>query len=156
MEEQARQCQILVIWTDCDREGEGIGFEIIDVCRRQNSRLQIFRAKFSEITPTAINRAIATLGPPNKALSDAVDVRSELDLRIGAAFTRFQTVRLQKKFGGPLVDHVISYGSCQFPTLGFVVERYKAIENFVAEEFWKIEGKLLNFFLCHVLVSKVI
>jgi len=33
----------------------------------------------------------------------------------------------------------VSYGSCQFPTLGFVVERYKAREAFQSEEFWKIE-----------------
>ncbi len=71
--------------------------------------------------------------------SQAVDVRQELDLRIGAAFTRFQTMRLQKKFG-ELGQQLISYGSCQFPTLGFVVERYKAIESFVPENFWKIKG----------------
>ena len=34
---------------------------------------------------------------------------------------------------------LISYGSCQFPTLGFVVERYKAIQDFVGEAFWKIK-----------------
>ena len=33
---------------------------------------------------------------------------------------------------------MISYGSCQFPTLGFVVERYKAIQDFVREPFLKI------------------
>lgn len=33
LEREVRQCQALVIWTDCDREGENIGFEIIDVCK---------------------------------------------------------------------------------------------------------------------------
>lgn len=33
----------------------------------------------------------------------------------------------------------MSYGSCQFPTLGFVVERYKAIKDFIEEDFWKLE-----------------
>jgi DNA topoisomerase-3 len=140
LQEQARLCDILVIWTDCDREGEGIGFEVIDVCTAINPRLNVYRAKFSELTPTAITRAWRNLERPNKNLSNAVDVRSELDLRIGAAFTRFQTIRLQKRFP-TLADKLISYGSCQFPTLGFVVERYKAIQNFVVEEFWKIEGK---------------
>ena len=59
----------------------------------------------------------------------------------GAAFTRFQTLRLQKVFPEVLADKLISYGSCQFPTLGFVVERYKAREQFQPEQFWKIEGK---------------
>jgi len=140
LESLAPRAQVLVIWTDCDREGEGIGFEIISVCTAINPRLQIYRAKFSEMTPTAVNRAWSTLGRPDKRLSDAVDVRSELDLRIGAAFTRFQTLRLQRKFPHLLSDRVISYGSCQFPTLGFVVERYKAIQDFIPEDFWKIEG----------------
>lgn len=58
----------------------------------------------------------------------------------GAAFTRYQTMRLQKVFPEILAKSLISYGSCQFPTLGFVVERYKDIENFIPEKFWKIRG----------------
>uniref|UniRef100_A0A452H4E8 DNA topoisomerase n=1 Tax=Gopherus agassizii TaxID=38772 RepID=A0A452H4E8_9SAUR len=91
LEREARQCQALVIWTDCDREGENIGFEIIHVCKA------------------------------------------------GAAFTRFQTLRLQKLFPDVLAEQLISYGSCQFPTLGFVVERFKAIQAFVPEAFYKIK-----------------
>lgn len=45
-----------------------------------------FRAKFSEITKQSIERALQTLGEPDEAISDAVDVRSELDLRIGIDF----------------------------------------------------------------------
>lgn len=58
----------------------------------------------------------------------------------GAAFTRFQTLRLRKIFPDILADQLISYGSCQFPTLGFVVERFKAIQAFVPEAFYKIKG----------------
>ncbi|XP_032303443.1 DNA topoisomerase 3-alpha isoform X2 [Coturnix japonica] len=91
LEREVQQCQALVIWTDCDREGENIGFEIIHVCKA------------------------------------------------GAAFTRFQTLRLRKIFPEVLADQLISYGSCQFPTLGFVVERFKAIQAFVPEAFYKIK-----------------
>lgn len=37
-----------------------------------------------------------------------------------------------------LHKHIISYGSCQFPTLGFVVERWLARENFIPEPYWKL------------------
>lgn len=33
-------------------------------------------------------------------------------------------------------------GSCQFPTLGFVVERYNEVQNFVSEPFWFIHAAL--------------
>ncbi|XP_038212166.1 DNA topoisomerase 3-alpha [Zerene cesonia] len=139
LEREIRSCQGLIIWTDCDREGENIGFEIIEVCSAIKNNLRIFRAKFSEITAISVRRALQNLEQPNKNISDAVDVRQELDLRIGAAFTRFQTLRLQKVFPSKLAQSLVSYGSCQFPTLGFVVERYRAVENFVSETFWKIK-----------------
>ena len=81
-----RSCNGLIIWTDCDREGENIGFEIIDVCKMIKPDLQIYRAKFSEITSVSVYRALQNLGQPNKNISDAVDVRQELDLRIGIFF----------------------------------------------------------------------
>ena len=60
----------------------------------------------------------------------------------GAAFTRFQTLRLQQVFPDVLAEQLISYGSCQFPTLGFVVERFKQVQKFVPEPFWKLKGML--------------
>ena len=139
LEREAKSSKWLIIWTDCDREGENIGYEIIEVCQAVNRNLRIFRAQFSEITKHSVEAAINSLVQPNPLVSAAVEVRKELDLRIGAAFTRFQTIRLQKKFQS-ISEQLISYGTCQFPTVGFVVERYKAIERFVPESFWKIKG----------------
>ncbi|KAG8194684.1 hypothetical protein JTE90_027999 [Oedothorax gibbosus] len=139
LESEVRNCQYLIIWTDGDREGENIGFEIIEVCQKIQPNITVLRARFSEITTQAIQRACANLAPPDKRISDAVNVRRELDLRIGAAFTRFQTLRLKRVFPDILGNQLISYGSCQFPTLGFVVERYKQVQAFIPEAFWKLK-----------------
>uniref|UniRef100_A0A4Y0BNI3 DNA topoisomerase n=2 Tax=Anopheles funestus TaxID=62324 RepID=A0A4Y0BNI3_ANOFN len=139
LEREVRGCSALIIWTDCDREGENIGFEIIEVCRAVKPQLRVLRAKFSEITAPSIKRAVENLIQPDARQNDAVNVRSELDLRIGAAFTRYQTLRLQKAFPQDISNNLVSYGSCQIPTLGFVAQRYKEIENFIPQPFWKIK-----------------
>eukprot|EP00466_Bigelowiella_natans_P007193 jgi/Bigna1/57958/fgenesh1_pm.42_\ len=133
---EARKAQWLVLWLDCDREGENIAFEVIQVCCSANRNLRISRAQFSSLIPADIWRAVRSLRDPNENHSIAVDTRQELDLRLGAAFTRWQTMHFQKRFEG--VDGVVSYGPCQFPTLGFVVERFLERESFVSEPFWKI------------------
>jgi DNA topoisomerase-3 len=76
----------------------------------------------------------------DEAQANAVSARIELDLRLGAAFTRMQTMALQNMIPvqGDERAKVISYGSCQFPTLGFVVDRYLRVRNFVPEPFWYI------------------
>lgn len=134
-----RSCGALIIWTDCDREGENIGYEIIDVCRSLKPNIPVYRAKFSEITAASIKRALQNIGQPDERQSQAVDVRSELDLRIGAAFTRFQTLRYQSVFPTQ-VDGLVSYGSCQIPTLGFVARRFMEVEKFIPQPFWKIKS----------------
>ena len=46
---QARRSDLLMIWTDCDREGEHIGMEIVRVCRKAKPGIQVKRARFSAI-----------------------------------------------------------------------------------------------------------
>ncbi|TYH42488.1 hypothetical protein ES332_D11G066800v1 [Gossypium tomentosum] len=218
LEEEARRCQWLVLWLDCDREGENIAFEVINVCRAVNRHLTIRRARFSALIDREIHHAMQNLIDPNPWFSDAVDARQaiicflsgyfmcftlprisclngrplcccfyigtnvrgsaelccsgtsfflkvlcstyvsdsysdmcmgdmillthEIDLRIGASFTRFQTMLLRDKF---VIDSatddrnlVLSYGPCQFATLGFVVERYWEVQSHEPEEFWTI------------------
>jgi DNA topoisomerase-3 len=64
-----------VIWTDCDREGEAIGYDIIDVCKRHNRNIEVYRAHFSAMTFQDISGAMQRLTPPNRNLSEAVKVR---------------------------------------------------------------------------------
>lgn len=49
LEREARNSQTLMIWTDCDREGENIGAEIAEICRKANRQIIVKRARFSAI-----------------------------------------------------------------------------------------------------------
>ena len=49
LETEARRAQTLMIWTDCDREGENIGAEIAGVCRKVRAAITVRRARFSAI-----------------------------------------------------------------------------------------------------------
>lgn len=141
LEKLAKESQVLVLWLDCDREGEAIAFEVIEICRRVNSRLDVFRAIFSTVTREDMLRAYNDLKRPNPFLRDAVAVRQEVDLRLGAAFTRLQTLGMRNLFN--FQKKVISYGPCQLPTLGFVVERFIARRDFVPEKYWHITCEIL-------------
>ncbi|KAF1743658.1 hypothetical protein MXB_4917, partial [Myxobolus squamalis] len=77
-------------------------------------------------------------------MSKAVEARQELDMRIGCIFSRMQTTYLKREIVKLKDQKIISYGPCQFPTLGFVVERYNELKNFIAEKFWKIVVKHLK------------
>ncbi|GMH10402.1 hypothetical protein Nepgr_012243 [Nepenthes gracilis] len=142
LQEEARKCHWLILWLDCDREGENIAFEVVQVCTEGNHQLNIWRARFSALTDREIHEAVQNLVRPNQLFADAVDVRQEIDLRIGASFTRFQTMLLRDAFNFDFTSDnkslVLSYGPCQFPTLGFVVERYWEIQSHEPEEFWTI------------------
>ena len=61
---------------------------------------------------------------------------------MGCAFTRYQTLLFQKAFFAK-ERMTISYGPCQMPTLGFVVERYLEIKYFKPEKYWVIKAEII-------------
>ena len=71
--------------------------QVIDVCKRAKPQLVVKRARFSALIARDLHHAVSNLVEPNEKDSKAVDARQEIDLRIGASFTRMQTLLLQVK-----------------------------------------------------------
>ena len=151
----AAEADHLVLWLDCDAEGENIAHEVIGVTRRAleqkrargattspdgSPTRRVHRARFSAITKDALRDAFSNLVEPDAALSRSVDARQELDLRVGVAFTRLLTWRcvgLARQNFSPATK-IISYGPCQTPALSFCVDRAREIEAFVHEDYSKV------------------
>lgn len=165
LEREARGMDYLVLWLDCDREGENVCFEVIKCVQSAMKQPQsyrspqaagslrgsrghhgqppqtIFRARFSAVTPKDIDKAMLNLVEPNENEAQTVDARQELDLKVGVAFSRFQTRYFQGRYGN-LDSSVISYGPCQTPTLGFCVDRYDEIQSFKSRPYYCVDASL--------------
>lgn len=138
---ECRNADRLMIWTDCDREGEYIGWEIMQIALLKNSRLGAegtWRAQFSHLEPAHIVAAARDPKELDMKLVQAVECRKEFDLRVGLSFTRLLT-NVFKSRGLVGEREVVSYGTCQFPTLSFVVDRYLRVKNFTSEPFWTLD-----------------
>ncbi|KAE9547921.1 hypothetical protein FO519_008869 [Halicephalobus sp. NKZ332] len=134
--EVSRGCDVVVLWLDCDLEGEAICYEVLE-CIKDSINTPptgdimdvVFRAKFSaaEDAPKAINNLIK----PNFLQNLANIAKHDLDLRIGVVFSRFQTAVLRSQLRNLDIPHV-SFGPCQTPCLAFCVERYHKTINYKA------------------------
>ncbi|XP_065020236.1 DNA topoisomerase 3-beta isoform X4 [Musa acuminata AAA Group] len=87
---EAQGCTYLVLWLDCDREGENICYEVIEctgIHETGPGRI-IYRARFSSVTEKDIFNAMENLVGPNKDEALAVDARQEIDLKVAVMFQK--------------------------------------------------------------------
>lgn len=92
---ESKYAQGLYIWTDCDREGEYIGTEIVNIAKKANPKIEVKRARFNNLEKMHIIKAAHQPFDIDQRQVNAVAARIEFDLRTGSAFTRFQTLSLQ-------------------------------------------------------------
>lgn len=126
----------IVFATDNDHEGELIAYEAMLVAKEVLSKPNYMRMRFNTVTENELRKAWRSLesdlnwGWVEKAL-----FRHKFDLIVGAAYTRLLTLTARKN--GVAVK-LVSYGSCQTPTLWFVYERDMEIRNFKPETYYVI------------------
>ena len=130
----AKRANKIILACDYDREGENIGFEAKTLAE-EVTKVPVARARFSALSPKEVKKAFENLMEPDYNLAMAAEARQILDLKMGAAFTRFVTLSVREK---ARTKDVLSIGPCQTPTCGFVYEREKVIRAFQAKDFWKI------------------
>ena len=115
--------------TDPDREGEAISWHIayllgLDI--NANNRIE-----FHEITKKSIKESIKNSRKIDMNLVNSQQARRVLDRLVGYKLSPI----LWKK-----IKSGLSAGRVQSATLKIICERQEEIDNFVPEEFWKIEG----------------
>ncbi len=130
----AKSAQGIFLATDPDREGEAISWHIAEILRERgllkDKTLQ--RVVFTEITPRAINEAMAHPRDIAIDLVDAQQARRALDYLVGFNLSPVLWRKVQRG---------LSAGRVQSPALRMIVEREEEIEAFVAREYWSVEAE---------------
>ncbi len=135
LREKVAQSDTVLLATDPDREGEAIAWHVTQALRKELKGKRLLRARFHEITPEAVRAAVAAPTQLDMNLVDAQQARRVLDRLVGYQVSPV----LWKGIAGP---SGLSAGRVQSVALRLVVERDRAIEAFVPEEYWTLEAEL--------------
>jgi len=126
--EQAKAKDIYLA-TDLDREGEAISWHILKALKLREDDKNVKRITFSEITSSALKKAVQNPRKIDMNLVDAQQARRVLDRLVGYKLSPL----LWKK-----VKSGLSAGRVQSVAVRLVVEKEREIKGFKPEEFWVI------------------
>ncbi|HVS15494.1 MAG TPA: type I DNA topoisomerase [Thermoanaerobaculia bacterium] len=120
----------LLLATDEDREGEAIAWHLREVLA---PRVPVRRMVFSEITRSAIERAMESTRDIDERLVEAQEARRVLDRLYGYEVSPVLWKKVRPK---------LSAGRVQSVATRLVVERERARMTFVASDYWDLEAEL--------------
>lgn len=129
-----KDIQAIISACDYDREGQLIGDSIIYNLKTDK---QVYRLLLNEWTPAEVIRGIENvkLNSEMRPLQDAGVSRQWADWVIGINLTSVATLKYQKGKGKAL-----NIGRVLLPTLKIIYDRDKEIENFVPENYYKLQA----------------
>ncbi|MBR0344882.1 MAG: DNA topoisomerase I [Rudaea sp.] len=129
----AKAADSIYLATDLDREGEAISWHISEILKQKKllDGKEVHRVVFSEITPRAIQEAVANPRRLSHDLINAQQARRALDYLVGFNLSPVLWRKVQRG---------LSAGRVQSPALRMIVEREEEIEAFKAQEYWTIEA----------------
>lgn len=133
IKKEALQAEQIFLATDLDREGEAIAWHLLEAAEMDPARVK--RVKFDEITESAIKAAFADPQPLNMNLVNAQQARRVLDRLVGYSLSPLLWAKVRGR---------LSAGRVQSVAVRLVVERERAINQFVSQEYWSITAELLK------------
>jgi len=133
----ARRADEVYLALDADVEGEAIAYEAAVVVRGVNRRARLYRVRFNAVTSKDIRAAFQKPDTLNLKLVEKVFTRMQIDLTLGAVFTRALTLSVRNSLEK---GQFLSYGPCQTPVLGIVVHRELKRINFKPEKYYVIKA----------------
>ena len=128
-----KSCDDVILATDCDREGQLIGQQILE---HFNYRGRVRRALFTAQDPKSLRQAFNQLKPNQELhpLYESAVARQQSDQIFNLSLTRTATRTLLS----PGVKGVIGIGRVKTPTLAIVCLRELEILNFKVEDYFEI------------------
>ncbi|MEI7999500.1 MAG: type I DNA topoisomerase, partial [Candidatus Omnitrophota bacterium] len=126
LKEEAKAVDEIYIATDPDREGEAIGWNLIQHIGKDK---KVKRVVFHEITKEAVKKAFEHPRDFDHKKVDAQNARRVLDRIVGYQISPI----LWKKVGSRL-----SAGRVQSVALRLIVDRDAEIKRFIPQEYWQI------------------
>jgi len=134
LKKAASTAEAVYLATDMDREGEAIAQHVVERLGQTVAK-KARRITFTAITQADIRAALAAPRQIDRRLVEAQAARRVTDRLVGYMVSPV----LWKGISG---RKRLSAGRVQSPALWLVVERERAIQNFVPEEWWNIEAEL--------------
>ncbi|WGO97007.1 DNA topoisomerase III [Saccharophagus degradans] len=126
---------------DPDREGQLLVDQVIDFLGVKGAKREsVQRCLINDLNPAAVKRSLDTLRSNKEfiPLATSALARSRADWLYGINMTRAYTLQ-GRKVG---YEGLLSVGRVQTPILGMVVERDRAIEEFVSKPFYEVLAHL--------------